>query len=90
MQVARLDDPADYRFEVHRERATLLASPERRQDLWAFEMALARAKYRADITDVLRAGPLPGTPDEVDCYVQLYRAGLDEVSSFLRGHPLFQ
>jgi hypothetical protein len=67
----------------------LLASPDRRQDPWAFEMALARAAARASVTDVLRAGPLPVPPADVDRYVQVYRDGLDEVSMFLHGRPLF-
>jgi hypothetical protein len=89
MYAAGLDDPSRYRYDVHADRHMLLASPERRKDLWAFEMALARATYRATITDVLRAGPLPATPEEAEQYVQVYRDGLDEASRFLSGRPLF-
>lgn len=90
MYAAGLDDPSCYRYDVRTDRSVLLASPARRKDLWAFEMALARAKRRATITDVLCAGPLPATPEaEVERYVEVYRDGLDEVSRFLQGRPLF-
>jgi hypothetical protein len=89
MYAANLDDPSRYRYDVHADRDLLLAMPERRKDLWAFEMALARAKHRATISDVLRAGPLKASSEEVDQYVQVYRDGLDEASQFLRGRSLF-
>jgi hypothetical protein len=89
MHAADLDDPSEYRYDVHQDRATLLASPARRKDVWAFEMALARAARRADLADVLRAGPLAGSAAEVNQYVEVYRAGLDEVSRFLLGRSAF-
>ncbi len=89
MQRAGLDESARYRYDVGTERAALLGSPDRRKDLWAFEMALARAERRATVTDVLRAGPLPGPGADVDLYVEVYRNGLNEVSAFVRGRSLF-
>ncbi len=89
MHKAGLDEAARYRYNVLTERVLLLASPDRRQDPWAFEIALARAAERASVTDVLRAGPLPVAAVDVDRYVQVYRDGLNEVSIFLRGRPLF-
>jgi hypothetical protein len=86
---AGLDDVDQYRYDVRSERELLLRSQDRRQDLWAFEIALARAAERAAITDVLRAGPLPVPADHVSKYVRVYREGLDEVSVFLRGRPVF-
>ena len=90
MHHAGLDDVARYRYDVRTERATLVGSPDLRKDPWAFEMALARAERRATVTDVLRAGPLAGPPADVDRYVQVYRNGLNEVSEFVRGRPLFR
>lgn len=90
MRVIDVDDPSDYRFDLQRERSTLLASSARGQDLWAFEIALSRARNRADITDLLRAGPLPVKAEEVDGYIKVYRDGLDEVSRFLSGRPAFR
>ena len=87
MHSAGFDDPGQYRFDVHRDRSVLLASPERRKDLRAFEMAVARARRRASMTDVLRAGPLECPPDELRQYLRVYRSGLDEVSQFLHGQP---
>jgi len=89
MRRAGLDEATRYRFDVLTERGLLLNSLARRQDLRAFEMALVRASRRASITDVLRAGPVFGTADEIEGYVRVYREGLNEVSRFLINRPLF-
>lgn len=80
------DRKEDYRFDVIGERQAL--SERRASDVRAFEIALARARYRANEADVLQAGPLPPGTGEVDQYVQVYRAGLDEVAVLLTGEPL--
>jgi hypothetical protein len=85
---AGFDDVRRYRYDVHAERTTLLASPDRRKDLWAFEMALARADVRATVTDVLRGGPLPPNERDISGFVDVYRCGMNEISEFLRGRPL--
>ena len=87
MSVVGLDNPDQYRYDVHRDRSLLFRSFSRSEDLRAIEISLARARQRADITDVLRAGPLPVASDDVGRYVQVYRNGLNEVSEFLAGKP---
>jgi hypothetical protein len=89
MSRAGVDDVSQYRYDLHVERRTLLVSPERRKDLWAFEMALSRAEVRANITDVLRSGPIPHVGADADSLVGVYRNGLNEIAEFLRRRPLF-
>jgi hypothetical protein len=83
MATVAWDDPQHYRYDVRSERAILDQSTVRRSDVRAFEIAIVRARYRANIIDVLRAGPLP--PDDADRYETVYRNGLAEVARFLTG-----
>lgn len=89
MSRAGYDDASKYRYDVLTERGVLMSSPDRRKDLFAVEIALARASIRANITDVLRAGPLPDEPADVGRYVDVYRNGLEEVGLFLNGRSPF-
>lgn len=59
-------------------------TPGRGADLRAFRLALDRyAAQPPRITDVLLPGPLPGTREERDAYLAVFRRGLAEVRAFL-------
>lgn len=88
MATIGLDAAADYRIDVHADRAALEASAARRSDVRAFELALANAATGAGLADVLTSGPLPDDPQVLEKYVGVYQRGLDEVSRFLVGRPL--
>lgn len=59
-------------------------SPDRGADLRSLRLALHRYTEREPaLADVLSAGPLPATRDELRAYVGVFRRGLDEVRQFL-------
>lgn len=88
MSCIGLDNPNDYRFDLHRERSLLDTSSARAGDLVAFETAIARVRSRGTIRppDVLANGVLP--PGQVLEFVDLQHRGLDEISRFLTGQAL--
>ena len=60
---------------------------ERGADLRAMRLALARfAEREPRLGDVLKAGPLPGTPSELRAYLEVFRSGLEEVRRFVERH----
>lgn len=67
---------------------TDLAAPlsaTRGADLRALRLALERfSRRRPSLADLLRAGPLPGAPEEQTAYVEMYRRGIAEMSVFLQ------
>lgn len=83
MSAAGLDNSKPYAIDV-------LTSPPRSdsgtgKDFRAFEMALHRASL-ADFrpfVEVLNAGPLPGDPEHIQAYVDVYIRGMQEVRQFL-------
>ncbi len=73
-------DPTVYRVE---DLCTPL-TPTRRSDLRACKLALDR--YHAQtpqLKDILMAGPLHGSKEELYAYLDLYRRGLAELERFL-------
>lgn len=57
----------------------------RRADLRAVKIALNRyERTPLKIGDILAAGPLPVTGDELDQYLAVFKRGFDEVKEFLR------
>ncbi len=82
--IARRDtDPTSYAYED----LSVPLSPERGADLRSLRLALDRYTRREPtLADVLSAGPLPATGDELEAYVTVFRRGLDEVRSFLDRH----
>lgn len=89
MTVVGIDDPKHYRYDVHTDRALLDASPSRRSDLRAFEMALLGAARPAGaMLDVLTSGPIHDDPVTLPDYVGVYRRGLKEVENFLRAYSV--
>ncbi len=59
-------------------------SARRRSDLRAFKLALDRFTHRpAQLADVLLAGPLPGSDDELGSYLAVFQRGMDEVRRFM-------
>lgn len=83
LSAAGLDNSKPYAIDV-------LTSPPRSdsgtgKDFRAFEMALHRASL-ADFrpfVEVLNAGPLPGDPEHIQAYVDVYIRGMQEVRQFL-------
>lgn len=62
-------------------------SPNRAADLKAFRIATDRYKERQPmLKDILVAGTLPGTEDELRSYLGVYKRGLNEVTEFLERH----
>ncbi len=75
-----MTDPTEYRVEDLR---TPL-SPTRRSDLRACKLALDRYRMQPPrLKDILVAGPLHGSEDELRAYLDLYRRGLAELERFL-------
>lgn len=73
-------DPTVYM--VHDLRQPL--SSRRRSDLRAFKLALDRYAHRpAQLADVLLAGPVPGSDEELGSYLAVFQRGLDEVQQFM-------
>lgn len=62
------------------------AASDRGEDLRAMQMALGRLRgapaYRYAF-EALKSGPLPGSPADVQNFVNVYRRGIDEVRAFL-------
>ncbi len=75
-----MEDTTTYRIEDLRTELT----PTRRSDLRACKLALDRyRKQPPRLKDILIAGPLHGTADELHAYLDLYHRGLDELERFL-------
>jgi len=75
-----MTDPTEYRVEDLR---TPL-SPTRRSDLRACKLALDRYRMQPPrLKDILLAGPLHGSEDDLQAYLDLYRRGLAELERFL-------
>ncbi len=73
-------DPTVYRVE---DLCTPL-TPTRRSDLRACKLALDRYRVQTpQLKDILMAGPLHGSEDELYAYLDLYRRGLAELERFL-------
>ncbi len=76
----RAPDPTSYAYED----LSVPLSPERGADLRSARLALDRYTRRPPaLADVLSAGPLPATGDDLGAYVAVFRRGLDEVRLFL-------
>ncbi len=59
-------------------------SPSRRADLRALRLALQRHSQRPPVlADILVSGPLPGTSEDLDAYLGVYRRGLRELQQFV-------
>jgi len=83
MAAVGMDSPSPYGIDV----LTQPPSPESGtgRDFRAFEMALARRRepdYRP-LLEVINAGPIPGRPDGVAAYVDVFQRGMEEVENFL-------
>jgi 7-cyano-7-deazaguanine synthase in queuosine biosynthesis len=71
---------------VHADLAVPLAGKSG-SDLRAIKLALNRYQHAPPgVAEVLAAGPLPGTDDERAAYVEVFRRGVAEVRSLLRGY----
>lgn len=75
-------DPTVYRVED----LTTPLTPTRRSDLRACKLALDRYRTQTpQLKDILMAGPLQGSQEELYAYLDLYCRGLTELERFLAG-----
>lgn len=74
------NDPTEYTIDDLRQPLSV----RRGWDLRAFKLALERFSHRSPkISDVLLAGPLPGTDQELWEYLSVFQRGLTEVDRFI-------
>lgn len=73
-------DPTDYAFVD----LSQPLSPQRGSDLRALRLALDRYESeRPTLANLLVAGPLPGSDDDLGKYLGVFRRGIDEIRKFL-------
>lgn len=79
-----MTDPTPYTVED----LSVPLTPTRGSDLRVCRLALDRYRSRPPrLADLLVAGPLPGTEDELDQYLGVFTRGLAEVDAFLARIP---
>lgn len=84
MKAAGLDIPADYSFDLLKDKSK--ANEPRGRDRRAFGMAIERLGGMSDLevaAEVAGTGPIQ--PSDLPGFVGVYKRGLAEVAAFLNG-----